>query len=278
VVEDRPHLITLTLGGHRKTERLTEKLVRRRIRFGGDPVSSEPWELTEAPSRFDEYNWYSDDVPARKFYLFLAEIGRRLRHLMTDPGPINMIDFCEQCAEGQITEDELSDLSDEHRPNSPGQSYASNVADNLYWWVADRYKVNSRSFYYAANAFAAQAAVDAGLLSPQAHYHEEVQTVLGQPNFAAACERTAQEWGALVRDIYGPNPFRTPAFDLKWRTPTVLGISCRIYEERDFGAMPVLADALEDAGCDDTDFLAHCRSPGGHVRGCWALDLLLAKW
>src|SRR5437763_1012193 len=103
---------------------------------GGVQVSNEPWEFVENPARYDDYNWYSDDLPARKFYRFLAEIGRRLRPLMTDPGPITMIDLCEQCAEGQITEGELSDLSDQHRPNSDGQGYVAGVADYLYFWVA----------------------------------------------------------------------------------------------------------------------------------------------
>ena len=240
-------------------------------------MSSEPWELVETPSRYDDYNWYSDDVPARKFYLFLAEIGRRLRHLMTDPGPIKMIDLCEQCAEGQFTEDELSDVSEEHRPASPGQSYTADVADYLYFWVADRYKVSTRSFYYAADVFAFLAAVEAGLLSPQVHDSEEVEAVRGHPIFASARDRTELEWGALVRDIYGPNPFRTATFEPRWRTAEVIGMARRIYDERDFTALPVLADALEDAGCDEANVLAHCRGRGPHVRGCWAVDLVLAK-
>ena len=50
-----------------------------------------------------------------------------------------------------------------------------------------------------------------------------------------------------------------------------------IYEERDLRRLPVLADALEDAGCEDADLLGHLRGPGRHVRGCWALDLVLGK-
>ena len=50
-----------------------------------------------------------------------------------------------------------------------------------------------------------------------------------------------------------------------------------MYESRDFAAMPVLADALEEAGCDHADVLAHCRGPGPHVRGCWVVDLVLGK-
>jgi hypothetical protein len=232
--------------------------------------------LTESPSRYDDYNWYSDHLPARKFYLFIAEIGRRLRHLMTDPGPIKMICLCEECAEGRITEDELSDLSDEHQTVSPGQSYAADVANNLYWWVADRYKVNTRSVYYASEVFAFQAAVEVGQLSAQANY-EEVRPVLEQPIFAAIRDGTAFEWGALVRDIYGPYPFRAGTFDSRWRTPNVMSISRSMYDERDFAPTFVLADALEDAGCTDAALLGHLRSPGPHVRGCWAIDLILNK-
>ena len=50
-----------------------------------------------------------------------------------------------------------------------------------------------------------------------------------------------------------------------------------IYDERAFDRLPILADALEDAGCDDADILRHCREPGEHVRGCWVVDLLLGK-
>jgi len=51
-----------------------------------------------------------------------------------------------------------------------------------------------------------------------------------------------------------------------------------MYESRDFAPMPVLADALEEAGCDDAAVLAHCRDPQApHVRGCWVVDLVLGK-
>jgi hypothetical protein len=50
-----------------------------------------------------------------------------------------------------------------------------------------------------------------------------------------------------------------------------------MYDSRDFGAMPILADALQDAGCDNEDILDHCRGPGPHVCGCWVVDLVLGK-
>jgi hypothetical protein len=80
----------------------------------------------------------------------------------------------------------------------------------------------------------------------------------------------------LLRDIFG-NPFRPVAFDPRWRTADVLGLARAIYEDRAFDRLPLLADALMDAGCGHDDILGHCRGGGPHVRGCWAVDLVLGK-
>jgi hypothetical protein len=81
----------------------------------------------------------------------------------------------------------------------------------------------------------------------------------------------------LIRDIFG-NPFRPVAFSPSWRTDTALSLAQQMYESRDFGAMPILADALQDAGCDNEDVLSHCRAgKATHVRGCWVVDLVLDK-
>ncbi|MGL6095530.1 MAG: hypothetical protein ACRC7O_07010 [Fimbriiglobus sp.] len=80
----------------------------------------------------------------------------------------------------------------------------------------------------------------------------------------------------LLRDILG-NPFRPVAFSPAWRSSAALGLATTMYAGRDFAHMPVLADALEEAGCDHPDVLSHCRGPGPHVRGCWVVDLVLGK-
>jgi len=81
----------------------------------------------------------------------------------------------------------------------------------------------------------------------------------------------------LLRDIFG-NPFRSVTLAPQWRTSTVVAIAQQMYESRDFSAMPILADALQDAGCDNDDILTHCRDANGvHVRGCWVIDLILGK-
>jgi hypothetical protein len=80
----------------------------------------------------------------------------------------------------------------------------------------------------------------------------------------------------LVRDIFG-NPFRPVVFDPRWRTSDSVGVARGIYEDRAFERMPILADALMDAGCDDEQVLGHCRGAGPHVRGCWVVDSALGK-
>jgi hypothetical protein len=87
---------------------------------------------------------------------------------------------------------------------------------------------------------------------------------------------TTRREAALLRDIFG-NPFRPAAFSGELRTDTAVSLARRMYEARDFSAMPILADALQDAGCADEQILDHCRGSGPHVRGCWVVDLVLGK-
>ncbi|MFO0821546.1 MAG: hypothetical protein U0792_00125 [Gemmataceae bacterium] len=82
---------------------------------------------------------------------------------------------------------------------------------------------------------------------------------------------------SILRDIFG-NPFRPVAFDPEWRTSTAVALAKQMCESRDFSTMPILADALQDAGCDNADIFNHCRDPHGvHVRGSWVVDLVLGK-
>jgi len=94
---------------------------------------------------------------------------------------------------------------------------------------------------------------------------------------ARRAERVGQ-W-TLLADIFG-DPFRSPVIDsswLTWNDGTVFNLAQAIYNDSRFQDLPVLADALEEAGCNNVEILNHCRQPGVHVRGCWALDLILGK-
>src|SRR5687768_13740514 len=96
---------------------------------------------------------------------------------------------------------------------------------------------------------------------------------------ALAADRIEERMGqtALLKDVFG-NPFRPVTFDPSWRTTTAVQLAGQMYEAREFAAMPILADALQDAGCEDAGVLGHCRDPQQvHVRGCWVVDLVLGK-
>jgi hypothetical protein len=87
---------------------------------------------------------------------------------------------------------------------------------------------------------------------------------------------------ALLRDIF--SPFRRLPLPLAWQTPQLVALAQAAYDQRelpagtlDLARLAVLADALEESGCDQADLLAHLRGPGPHVRGCWAVDLILGK-
>jgi hypothetical protein len=90
-----------------------------------------------------------------------------------------------------------------------------------------------------------------------------------------AAELAAQ--AALLCDIFGPLAFRSIAFDPSWLSATVTSLAAAIYEERAFGRLPILADALEDAGCSSQEVLRHLRGGGEHCRGCWPVDLILGR-
>jgi hypothetical protein len=94
-------------------------------------------------------------------------------------------------------------------------------------------------------------------------------------------DRAAQMacYGSLanfLRDIFGHLFLAAPPGS-SLLTANVKGLATAIYSERAFDRLPILADALEDAGCDNSDILNHCRQPGEHVRGCWVVDLILGK-
>lgn len=85
--------------------------------------------------------------------------------------------------------------------------------------------------------------------------------------------RVRQEFCDQFRDVAG-NPFRPTPIRPEWRTSTVVALARDIGTELAFNWLPILADALLDAGCEDTSLLDHCRGAGPHVRGCWVLELL----
>jgi hypothetical protein len=110
--------------------------------------------------------------------------------------------------------------------------------------------------------------------------HEEISQVVRAAGAAVyAVEDKTHEKAAqknLLHCIFA-NPFDCSRFDVSWLTPTVLNLATAIYKDRTLGGLPILADALEEVGCDNSDLLVHFRSAGPHALGCWALDVVLGK-
>jgi hypothetical protein len=114
---------------------------------------------------------------------------------------------------------------------------------------------------------------------PQAPPGGTFRVVLGTYTGVAASEAERRLQCDVIRDLFG-NPFHPLALDhscLIWNGGTVPKLAQGIYEDRAFDRLPILADALEEAGCTNADILDHCRGLGPHVRGCWVVDLLLGK-
>jgi hypothetical protein len=80
-----------------------------------------------------------------------------------------------------------------------------------------------------------------------------------------------------LRLVAFSDPLRYVSLQPCWVTSTVLALAAGIYSESAFDRLPILADALQDAGCNNDDILDHCRGQGPHVRGCWVVDLVLGK-
>ena len=140
--------------------------------------------------------------------------------------------------------------------------------------VADASRVAERVLEWTTNIRTNATPATPSLRRP----FREIPPVVGfspPPETSMIAEQAVQ--CRCLRCIFGPLPFRPIRLDPAWLTPAVSYFAQCIYDERDFDCSPVLADALEEAGCTDADILSHCRQPGEHVRGCWLLDLLLGK-
>lgn len=203
-------------------------------------------------------------VSERKSRLLAAAFCRRVWHLLTDERGRQAVAVAERYADGQATPAELRSAC------AAAEEITDFDGDTVTWCeVAGTAFVTAEPSPSPLDA-AYIAAENVGWRAARAADEDS-----DEPDAAAkATERAAQ--CELVREVLG-NPFRPAAFDPGWRTTTVVLLAREMYESRDFSAMPILADALQDAGCEDEQLLGHCRRPGPHVRGCWALDLVLGK-
>ncbi len=205
----------------------------------------------------------------RKLRLFSVGACRRIWHLLENPALRSGVESAERHADGRtkvVTLERLNrrltNMSFPMPPRSERFKYTAAIAVLCTTSPTGHYPPE-KAYAYVVDAVAEAAGQQEGT-------EARVR--------AAAAERAALS--RLLRCVFG-NPFRTvPAVApecLSRSDGTVRKLATTIYTDRAFDRLPVLADALEDAGCADAALLAHCRQPGEHVRGCWAVDLILGK-
>jgi hypothetical protein len=230
----------------------------------------------------------------RRLRLLACACCIHIWHLLTDARSRKAIEVAEQCADGWASPQALLEASDSAWAAAKEMisSYQTASGFDPYTDPERMYGIHDDCLAAPAACAAAYASMaDLGWVSSVARYacHATVQAAspVGTAGSAGSsatreeaerAERTAQ--AALLCDIFGPLPFRTVTLDplwLAWNEGTVVKLAQGTYDDRAFDRLPVLADALEEAGCTNPDILAHCRQPGPHVRGCWVVDLLLGK-
>jgi hypothetical protein len=216
----------------------------------------------------DMLDYLRAKVSDRRLRLLACAFCRRLWGQLRDRGRA-AVEVAERFAEGRASDkerraawgaarEEAGGLSASRRSRAAGRQVSAGECDAAY---AASYAPCTAAFYAALYAALNGCGGGAGRRSKR--------------ELKAQCE--------LVREVFG-NPFRPHALASVWRTADVARLAGAAYEERTLPAgtldnhrLAVLADALEEAGCADAELLGHLRDPGPHVRGCWALDLLLGR-
>jgi hypothetical protein len=222
--------------------------------------------------------------PPVRFTRFIAACLGRLRLSPLEEPTIRYLDAFQRYADGNSTLDEVQECcSAMHAAGVPGQRRAE---DYLAFWGGGTPFAARSACRGTSGAFAWAVAKDS-IAMTCAEATEDDWFEWGfsggppDPLFQATRRAEDREQVRLLREVLG-NPFRPITFDASWRTPTVVMLaeaaddSCLLpCDELEQDRLAVLADALEDAGCSNTDVLSHLRGPGPHSPGCWALDLCL---
>lgn len=209
----------------------------------------------------------SGEVSDRKLRLFAVACCRDIWPMLDDKRSRRAVEVAERFADGEASIEELNAA----RLDSRSAKHEASIA-------------STRDAYSAATCTAARsaksAALDTYLNSIWAAAWAASGSVIwldsAAPGLIDNRNKKVKHFAAIYRDIV-LDPSRPVVFDPRWRTSDVVAIARGIYDDRAFDRMPILVDALMEAGCDSEDIIQHCLGSGPHARGCWVVDLILEK-
>jgi hypothetical protein len=234
-----------------------------------------------------EQVWLAETSPSDKLAVVRQQGERKLRLLacaccrriwdLIPPACRAGVPTAERFADGLATPEELADAfataaSVRDRVRGPSREYrvmVRHAAEAVAGATAACYGTTG------ADANPERFAIGGALVAIRWRAHLTATADHKAVRYAAYLREQAAQ-SKLVEDIFG-NPFRPVTVDPRWLTSTAVALARAIYADRAYDRLPILADALEEAGCNNPELLAHLRGDGPHVRGCWAVDLMLGK-
>ena len=224
---------------------------------GGKVMTEKDWLTTADPTPMLDY-LRLQNVSERKMRLLACACCRLIWDYLPDARSRRAILVAERFADDRATPKELGQV----------RGNALSATDGAVW--AAYWAANVKAAGILSNVFAAAAAAPARRATQKTKLVE---------TWVAVQAESLREQAALIREVVG-NPFREPWLDprwLSWEGGQAVRLAEGVYEESAFDRLPFLGDALEEAGCDSDEVLAHCRHGGPHARGCWVVDLVLGK-
>jgi hypothetical protein len=239
-------------------------------------MTEEEWLTRPAPRKLLEHLEECQGASERKLRLFAAACCRRVQKWFIDPCQHRAIETLEGFADGTAALEEWTSAMLAVQ-NITELDLRLSEDGNLH---DDTYAQDAR--YHAAEVVAQATSIgqpSEGNPTLFHRVHDVVTNTVDLAGYAADRSLPAQAderyvLCQLLRCIFG-NPFHPLVFDPRWRSESAVALASAIYAERAFDRLPILADALEEAGCDHADVLTHLGGPGPHTRGCWVVDAML---
>ncbi|WP_143393384.1 hypothetical protein [Fimbriiglobus ruber] len=214
-------------------------------------------------------------TPARKFRLFAIACCRQLSPFLAIPYARDAVDMAERYVDGQETMESLIDMHEfaeqtfatvlnESEPSSPMTLSLAMILNTL-WAEISRHYGNIEGADYIPLNFVSEV------------ISQQCSDIYKSPEETSQSSTTGNRYlVGLVRCIFG-NPFSPFNLDRANLTSAVSSFARQMYSTKDFSPMPLLADALQEAGCTDENVLRHCRGSGPHTKGCFVVDVILEK-